>query len=147
MHLRDTEIDSAILGTFLNYGCFDLCLTPSVRSLDVSKPLILGFEDASQFIQAYLPGLTDEQKRNPWVSPVYNQLNSLGSALFIVGTEDGLTDDTLLMAAKWQLAGNGAIVKFVPGACHGFMTFDGSKVGVTRQGWDILVQYLDALLV
>lgn len=142
MHLRQAGKDATIEGIVLNYLCADLSLMPSVRALDPERPLILSFEDAAQFIDAYLPNMGMQDRRNPEISPVYNDLSDLGSALFICGTEDGLTDDTILMGAKWQLAGNEAIVKFVPGGCHGFMTFDGSRVEVTRQGWDILLQYL-----
>jgi acetyl esterase/lipase len=128
----------------LSYGCYDLSMTPSVRSLDPEKPLILSYEDASRFIDEYLPGMSMEERRGAQISPLYyNSLAGLCSALFIVGTEDGLTDDTILMSAKWQLAGNEAIVKFVPGAGHGFMTFDGGKVDITRQGWDTMIQYLN----
>jgi acetyl esterase/lipase len=126
--------------------CADLSLTPSVRALDVDKPLILSFEDAAQFIDAYLPNMKVQDRRTAEISPVCNDLSNLGSALFICGTEDGLTDDTILMGAKWQLTGNEAIVKFVAGGCHGFMTFDGNRIDVTRQGWDILLQYLQLKL-
>jgi acetyl esterase len=83
-----------------------------------------------------------EEKKQPRLSPAYNNLESLTSAIFIVGTADGVLDDTLLMAAKWQIAGNDAMVKFIPGACHGFMTFDALKVKVTRQGLDIVIKYI-----
>jgi acetyl esterase/lipase len=69
-------------------------------------------------------------------------LNDLGSALFLIGTEDALVDDLVLMQFRWQRAGNEAVVKFVPGAPHGFMTFDGREVECTREGWGILIKYL-----
>ena len=142
MYLRARERLSNIAGAVLSYGCYDLSLTPSVRALDPTRPLVLGYEDAARFIDTYLSGMSMEARRTPEISPMYNNLADLGSALFIVGTEDGLIDDTVLMSVKWQLAGGEAIVKFVAGACHGFMTFDGHKVTVTRQGWDIMMQYL-----
>ncbi len=95
------------------------------------------------FIDAYLPGVSEEMRRNPEISPVYNNLDNLPPALFIVGTEDGLIDDTLLMSGKWQVAGNEAVVKFIPGAPHGFMTFDAAKCTITRQGLEMMVQFID----
>lgn len=83
-----------------------------------------------------------EERKCPRISPAYNDLSNLAPALFIVGTQDGLTDDTILMGAKWQLAGNRAVVKFIPGAPHGFMTFDGNKVDVTRQAWEIMIKFI-----
>jgi len=81
--------------------------------------------------------------KQPGLSPAYHKLDNLTSAIFIVGTADGVLDDNLLMAAKWQIAGNDTTLKFIPGACHGFMTFDGRRVKVTRQGWDIAIQYIN----
>ena len=118
---------------------------PSIRALDPERCLILGYADTIRFLEAYLGGRNTEERKSPAISPAYNkQLGNLPPAIFIIGSEDGTIDDTLLMACKWQLAGNDAVVKFIPGACHGFMTFDGSKVACTRQGWDVMLQYIKA---
>jgi acetyl esterase/lipase len=87
--------------------------------------------------------MDEEEKKQPGLSPAYNDLRGLTSALFLCGTADGCLDDTLLMGAKWQVAGNEAVIRFVAGACHGFATFDGNKVKVTREGWDIIVEYVN----
>jgi acetyl esterase/lipase len=121
-------------------------MTPSVRALDPDRPLVLSLDDVVHFMDAYLPGMSLEQRKDPSVSPAYNRLHNLPPALFIVGTEDGLTDDTILMSGRWCLAGNEAIVKFVPGAPHGFMTFDASKSATVKQGWQMVVQYIESKL-
>jgi acetyl esterase/lipase len=142
LHLRNTGAPCRILGIVLNYGCFDLSNLPSVRLLDPDRPLVLSYEDVTHFIDAYLPGVSSEKRRQPEISPAYNNLDNLPPALFIVGTEDGLIDDTILMSGKWKVAGNEAVVKFIPGAPHGFMTFDGHEVAVAKQGWEIMLQFL-----
>jgi acetyl esterase/lipase len=103
----------------------------------------LSHEDVKHFIDAYLPGVSSEMRRNPEISPAYNKLDNLPPALFIVGTEDGLIDDTILMSGKWRVAGNESVVKFIPGAPHGFITFDATKVVVARQGLEMIVQFIN----
>lgn len=141
-HLRSMKALTHISGIVLNYGNYDLSLLPSVRALDKNRPLILTYEDASQFLSTYLPDKTIEERKAPLISPMYNDLSGLVPALFVVGTDDGLTDDTILMGSKWQLAGNRAVVKFIPGAPHGFMTFDGNEFDITRQAWEIMIKFL-----
>jgi acetyl esterase/lipase len=143
-HIRNSKVKHEIAGLVLNYGNFDLSFLPSVHMLDADRPLVLGHEDAERFMQAYLPNRSIEQRRKPKISPLYADLNDLGSALFVVGTVDGLLDDSVLTSAKWAIAGNEAVLKFVPGGAHGFMTFDGSKVEATRQGWDIMLEYIQS---
>jgi acetyl esterase len=145
-HLRDNKAQHNILGLVLNYGAFDQSYLPSCRILDPDQPLVLSYLDAAKFTQAYVPTGGTEDMKNPKISPLYASLTDLGSALFIVGTVDGLLDDSVLMAAKWTIAGNDAVLKFVPGAAHGFMTFDGNKVEVTKQGWDIMLRYIQSKL-
>jgi len=147
MHLREVRHYSTLKGLVFNYASFDVSnYSPSTYTLDPSRPLILGLEHVEHFMDAYLPDkpVGTEARKIPTISPLYGKLEDLGSALFIIGTQDGLLDDTILMSARWQIAGNEAIVKFVPGGCHGFMTFDGNQVPVTRQGWDIMIQYLQS---
>lgn len=79
------------------------------------------------------------------MSPTNIRLEGLVPALFIVGTEDGLLDDTILMSGKWAIAGNETVVKFFPGAAHGFMNF-GADGPVTRLGWDTMIAFLDEKL-
>jgi acetyl esterase/lipase len=108
---------------------------------------MLAYEDAVKITDAYVPKKELEARKHPKVSPLYAGVQNLGSALFIVGTVDGLLDDSILMATRWQMAGNEAVVKFVPGGAHGFMTaFDGNQVEVTRQGWDVMLQYINSRL-
>jgi acetyl esterase/lipase len=89
--------------------------------------LILNCEIIEHFVNAFLPGMTLEQKKDPSVSPLYEDLGKfrgrLPGALFTCGTEDPLLDDSVMMSTKWMMAGGEAIVKIYPGAPHGFIAF------------------------
>ncbi|KAI1427354.1 acetyl esterase [Xylaria sp. FL1777] len=63
-------------------------------------------------------------RRNPLASPLFEDLRGLAEstpdkklppALFMVGTNDPVLDDTLLMGVKWLASGSEAIVKIFPG--------------------------------
>jgi acetyl esterase/lipase len=53
-------------------------------------------------------------------------------ALFSVGTQDAVLDDSLFMAARWQAAGNGAELAIYPNAPHLFLT-EATAVAATAQ--------------
>ncbi|RAL63364.1 hypothetical protein DID88_003787 [Monilinia fructigena] len=79
----------------------------------------------SIFAYAFLPGMTNEQKKNPLISPYYENLEKfrgrLPSALFTCGTEDPLLDDSVTMATKWMMTGGEAFIKVYTGAPHSFI--------------------------
>lgn len=78
-----------------------------------------------RFVDAFLPGMTDEQKKDPLISPYYENLEKfrgrLPSALFTCGTEDPLLDDSVSMATKWMMTGGDAVIKVYTGAPHAFI--------------------------
>ena len=107
----------------LVFGAFDLSLTPSARAwgdryLVLSTPIIEWFGDQ------YLPGLSAEERRDPSISPLYADLAGLPPALFTVGDQDPLLDDTLFMYARWTQAGNAAALDVINEAIHAFNYFD-----------------------
>ena len=60
-------------------------------------------------------------------------------ALFLVGTEEPLLDDTLFMAARWQAAGNDTQLAVYPGAPHGF---NGMNTAMGRHGNNVIHEFL-----
>ena len=62
---------------------------------------------------------TVENLRDPDVSPLFADLRDLCPALFTVGTGDTLLDDTVFMAARWELAGNDTELAVYPHGPHG----------------------------
>ncbi|KAF2972997.1 hypothetical protein GQX73_g667 [Xylaria multiplex] len=109
LHLIRARPQHVLKGLVLPYGNYTVALgLPSMVSFD--KP-------------------TPEERRNPLVSPLFEDLRALASqtlsgrlppALFICGTNDPLLDDTLFMSVKWQATGSETIVKIFPGAPHVF---------------------------
>lgn len=105
----------------LVYGSFDLGGTPSRRRWD--RQLVLSAPMMEWFDGAYLPGRDAEARRDPGISPLYADLRDLPPALFTVGTNDPLLDDTLFMAARWRAAGNRTELQVLEEAAHAFNLF------------------------
>ena len=105
-------------GALLAFGAFDLSRTPSQRGVGI-RPEDDILDDTGFPIDMFLPGMAAEDRRRPDVSPLYGDLAGLGPALFSVGTNDHLVDDTLFMATRWHLAGNDMELLVYPEAPHG----------------------------
>jgi acetyl esterase/lipase len=131
IRLRDRHGLTPFVGANLLAGCYDLRLTPSLRSWG-DEPLILNTRDMEMFVQAFLTGGADPE--DPDLSPIFADLRGLPPALFTVGTRDPLLDDTLFMEARWRAAGNASELALWPGAPHGFVaTGTGqAQAGLTR---------------
>ncbi len=120
--LRDRhQITGAFAAAVLQYGCFDLSMTPSQRlwgerNLILSGPIMRWFGDQ------FLPAHDREQRRDPDISPMFGELSGMPPALFTVGTEDPLLDDTLFMEARWRTAGHRTELRIWPEAPHGFLS-------------------------
>jgi acetyl esterase/lipase len=117
----------------LSYGGFDLSFLPSIYT--VLNPPFISLKSMTWFVNSYLPTVAETQAKdpgsdttsnllkNPTVSPMYVRLEDFRSrlppALFLCGTDDLLLEDTVLMSARWQIAGAQAVVRFFAGAPHG----------------------------
>ncbi len=119
LRLRDRHQLSPFSVALLNYGCFDLGMTPSARNWGEEK-LVLNTPAIVAFRKSFLPAGTDMS--HPDVSPLYADLRGMPAAIFSVGTRDALVDDSLFMAPRWLGAGNAAELAIHPGACHGFLS-------------------------
>ena len=122
LRLRDKHRKTPFRAANLVFGVFDLGMTPSARAFG-NERLILRTLDIEKFGDAFLPGMSEVQKRSPELSPLYADLRGLCPALFTVGTRDALLDDSLFMHARWVAAGNAGELDIYPGACHGFIAF------------------------
>jgi acetyl esterase/lipase len=106
------------LGANLVFGAYDLSRTPSQRGVGVADGTDI--LDGTGFpIDLYLPEMSAEQRRDPDVSPLYADLRGLPAALFSVGSNDHLLDDSLFMAARWEAAGNRSELLVYPDTPHG----------------------------
>ena len=123
LRMRNRHNYTGFAGATLTYGFFDLSLTPSARNWG-DRMLVMNTDLCRWFANAYASGA---DPTDPDVSPMYADLTGLPPALFIVGTQDPLLDDSVLLASRWAAAGNATELVVVPGAAHGFA---GAPTGV-----------------
>ncbi|MEM6440204.1 MAG: alpha/beta hydrolase [Pseudomonadota bacterium] len=119
LRLREAGLLGDVRGAVLNYGVFDLRGAASTlnwgdRQLVLSTPTIAFFNEGAT---------TEAQRSDPLHSPILADLAGLPRALFQIGTADPLLDDSLMMAARWTAAGNGAELAIHPGGVHAFDMF------------------------
>ncbi len=119
LRLRERGGLDAIAGVVLNYGIFDLRLTPSMANWG-RRYLILSTPTTRWFCE----NLNGPAPDDPAVSPLLADLVGLPPALLQVGTSDPLLDDTLFMANRWRAAGNWTELAVYPGGVHAFDMFD-----------------------
>lgn len=123
LRIRD-ELQAAdrVAGVNLVFGVYDWGRSPSQRgirpvdAIDLLDPIGIEF-----FTGCYLPGLTDDQRRESSISPAFADLRALPPALMSVGTADHLLDDTLMLASRWAAAGSEVDLLVLPEMPHGFM--------------------------
>ncbi|GAA4547025.1 alpha/beta hydrolase [Amycolatopsis samaneae] len=123
LRLRDRHgVTGAFRSAHLLFGAYDLSMTPSQRRFG-SRPLLSNTDSLRGGYELCTPGLTEEQRRDPEISPLFADLTGLPPARIAVGTEDPLLDDSLFLAARWQAAGAPVRLDVVAGAMHGFTLF------------------------
>lgn len=128
LRLREEGVLGTVAGLVLNYGMFDLRLTPSARRWG-DRPLILSTPIIEWFCGNLLQGA---DPGDPAVSPLLADLSGLPPALFQVGTMDPLLDDSLFMEARWRAAGNQTDIAVWPGGIHAFDQFE---LTMAEQAW------------
>lgn len=133
MRLRDRHGIMPFSAASLTSGCYDLRLTPSVRNWG-DLPLVLNTADVERFVGFYLAGGGSPESAD--VSPLLGKTHGLPKALFTVGTQDLLLDDTLFMAHAWAAGGNATELGVYPGGCHVFTAFPGSLADAALQEID-----------
>jgi acetyl esterase/lipase len=121
MRLRAAGRLGAVAGAVLNYGVFDLRLTPSMarwgaENLVLSTPVVEWFVDN-------LTAGDRTLRADPALSPLLGHLGGLPPALVQVGTYDPLIDDSLALAAGMVAAGGRVELRLFPGGVHGFDRF------------------------
>lgn len=123
LRLRDRhQAAGRFLGANLVFGCYDVSGTPSSRLRRaeswVLRPAL--FDAVHEYV---MERRDPETLRDPAISPLYANLAGLVPALFSVGALDPLLDDSLFMAARWEIAGNAAELAVYPESEHGFTGF------------------------
>jgi acetyl esterase len=118
-------------GANLVFGVYDWGRSASQRGVRPGSGADMLEPDGIRFFcDCYLPGLTDDQRRDPAISPAFADLRGLPPALMSVGTGDHLLDDTLMLAARWAAAESEVELVVLPDMPHGFPAF---PCGLTKQ--------------
>ena len=125
LRLRDRLSTCPFHAANLTAGVYDLGQTASARNWGTKK-LILTTRDMQKFASRFVQGAHD--LRDPNISPLYANLAGLPPALFSIGTEDLLLDDTLQMATRWHVKNGNAVLDVTPGGCHVFQGFRHLKI-------------------
>ena len=138
----------AFKGLLLHFGCYDLTFTPHAYNFNKPVPLVLDLDLMIHYVEVLCPGMSEEDKKHPSVSPIYANLYDLKlpPALFTCGTEDCLLDDTIFMSSKWMMAGGETIVKIIPGGAHGYIMFAESSHKAPAEGMEAVRQFIRAKL-
>ena len=110
-----------VAGAVLYYGVYDLAGTASVRGAGADT-LVLDGPGMMAGLKRLTPGLSDAERRQAPLSPLYGDLRGLPPALMFVGERDPLLDDTLQMAARWRETAEVELHR-LPEAPHGFIRF------------------------
>jgi len=139
LRLRARGLARRIAGAVLNYGAYDMRMTPSMANWG-ARNLVLSTPTVDWFVTNLLPrgGRSD-----PAVSPLLADLAGLVPALFQVGTSDPLLDDTLFMSRRWEAAGNRADLAIYPGGVHAFDMFN---LEIARASWARQDRFVTACL-
>lgn len=112
--------DQALLpfgAALLSYGVYDLAGTPG--RLAGSRGA-----DVAALAQITLDTVDPRVLRHPRWSPLHADLSGLPPARFVCGTDDGLLEDTVMMAARWDLVAE-VERELVAGAEHAFTLLPG----------------------
>lgn len=144
--LRDLGVNvrDKLAGLMSVYGISDLSLLPSVRigTITGGSPALPLDQEDMNFIALCLPSdvwNSRDKLKDPEFSPVYADLSNLPSAFFTVGSIDSLIDDSILLAARWELAGNESELTIYPGSPHGYMV---DNLDVTEEAVNDIVDYV-----
>lgn len=140
LRMRDRHGFKGWLGANLVYGLYDARLTNSARTWG-SRLLVLNTSIIEWFLQHYTGGVALD---DPFLSPLLADLEGMPPALFTVGTEDPLIDDTLAMHERWLAAGSSAELAIYPGGAHGFDAF---PIEIGRQALARMYRFIDGCLV
>jgi acetyl esterase/lipase len=130
------ELLRRVSGAVLYYGVYDLTGTPSVRAAG-PETLVLDGPGMVNALRLLTPDVTDEERRQPPLSPLHGDFSDFPPALLFVGELDPLRDDTVEMAARWGASAD-VDMHLLPEAPHGFIHFPTAMAGKVLRyshGW------------
>lgn len=108
-----------LLGLNLVFGWYDVNGTPSQRG-NGGHPDMLDPAGLRFMVDCFTPGLAEEARRAPDISPLFADLAGLPPSLISVGSLDHLRDDSLFLAPLLACAGVDVELQVYPDSPHGF---------------------------
>ena len=120
-------------------GVFDLSGTPSVRAA-TARTLLFDGPNLRRDLARLAPDRDEAGLRQPDLSPLHADLMGMPAALFVMGEEDPLRDDSLLMAEAWSKHAPTTLLD-VPTAPHGFQHF---APATARAAQGFILRWLEA---
>jgi acetyl esterase/lipase len=108
-----------VRAALLNYGIYDLSGSEAFRRAPLDTLIFHG-----PTMLACLHKLTeersDEERRDPAISPAFADLKGLPPVLMVSGADDPLIDESRKLHARWQAANGNSELLVVPEAPHAF---------------------------
>jgi acetyl esterase/lipase len=130
LRIRDMGAMDRVDGLNLNMGLHDWGGNPSQHGVRPTEgPDVLSPEFVQLARECFVPGMTDEERRAPEVSPCFADLRGLPPCFVSVGTSDHLFDDSLTLATRGAAAGVDVDFFVLPDLPHAFQVYD---CGITR---------------
>ncbi len=114
-----------VLGANLVFGWYDLRGTPSIFD-NGGRPDVLSPDAMQMMLEAFIPNMSETEKRDADVSPLFADLSGLPPCLVSVGTNDHLADDSLFFAVRMAAAESPVELAVYPESPHGFMVLPSS---------------------
>ncbi|MDE0615722.1 MAG: alpha/beta hydrolase [Acidimicrobiia bacterium] len=130
-----------VLGANLVFGWYDLRGTPSIFD-NGGNPDILDPEGLQIMIDSFTPGMTEAERRDPDVSPLFANLSGLPPCLVTVGANDHLADDSYFLAARMAAAESPVELAVYPDSPHGFQVFPSQMTKTHAKRFDAWIASL-----
>ena len=128
-----------LLGLNLVFGWYDVNGTPSQRGNgghpDMLDPVGLRF-----MVDCFTPGMSEEARRTPDISPLFADLAGLPPSLISVGSLDHLRDDSLFLAPLLACAGVDVELQVYPDSPHGFQALPTQISKVFNQRSEVWIE-------
>lgn len=120
LRVRDRlQATHRLLGLNLVFGWYDVNGTPSQRNNGGYKD-VLDPDNLRFMVDCFTPGLSEEERRNPDISPLFADLAGLPASLVTVGGYDHLRDDSLFLTPLLAAANVDVELQVYPDSPHGF---------------------------
>ncbi|MBK7949257.1 MAG: alpha/beta hydrolase [Deltaproteobacteria bacterium] len=128
-----------LLGLNLVFGWYDVNGTPS-QAGNGGHPDMLDPGGLRFMVECFTPGMSEQARRAPDISPLYAPLAGLPSTLISVGSFDHLRDDSLFLAPLLACAGVDVELQVFPDSPHGFQALPTKMSAAFNQRSELWVE-------